>query len=170
MTSFAAFNPSLVDHSASWLYSTGPIQEGDATADVLSLQQFLLSGGYLPAPFVASGSFDSATTSALRQLQSDLGIPSDGVVGTQTRNAVIAFFNGPTTGPAGGQSAQNIAQRLVTYTPPPPKLPAKGAASKFSFKSPAVIIGGGAVVVGLAVLAISARRGGGGGSRRKRRR
>ena len=66
------------------------LTKGAAGADVETLQRILRGRGY--GDLAANGSFDEATESAVRRFQRDAGLAVDGVVGPQTRPALVALM------------------------------------------------------------------------------
>ncbi len=63
---------------------------GAAGDDVKTLQQILRVKGY--GALVPSGSFDQPTEEAVKRFQRDAGLTVDGVVGPQTRPALVALM------------------------------------------------------------------------------
>ena len=75
----------------------GVLQEGDSGNAVLNLQYFIayVSQFYDTIPSVAiDGQFGPSTTSAVRDVQRTFGLPTDGVVGEATWNALYRAFRG----------------------------------------------------------------------------
>jgi Putative peptidoglycan binding domain/Lytic transglycolase len=66
------------------------LSKGTVGEDVRTLQQILLSKHY--GPLAATGSFDDATDQAVRSFQSDAQLAVDGIVGPQTRPALVALM------------------------------------------------------------------------------
>ena len=75
----------------------GVLREGDSGNAVLNLQYYIayLSQFYDTVPPVAiDGQFGSATAAAVRAVQSTFGLPTDGVVGEVTWNALYRAYRG----------------------------------------------------------------------------
>lgn len=64
------------------------IRRGDAGTDVQQLQAYLNAWG---APLVCDGAFGPATDGAVRTFQRAAGIGVDGIVGPQTRKALMRY-------------------------------------------------------------------------------
>jgi peptidoglycan hydrolase-like protein with peptidoglycan-binding domain len=64
--------------------------EGAAGDDVRTLQRILGAGGF--GPLAATGGFDAATKEAVERFQRAAGLGVDGVVGPQTRPALLALM------------------------------------------------------------------------------
>jgi peptidoglycan hydrolase-like protein with peptidoglycan-binding domain len=56
------------------------------TAIVIELQQVMTDLGYYSGPI--DGTYGQATTDAVKKMQSDLGVTSDGIYGPETHNAL----------------------------------------------------------------------------------
>lgn len=72
------------------LLVTSPLLDGP---DVLAVQRRLAALGFAPGPL--DGRYGPATESAVRELQAGSGIEVDGVVGPQTRAALLVAKPGP---------------------------------------------------------------------------
>ena len=78
--------------------ATGPVPElgqrvlsrGSNGRDVKTLQRILGAKGYGPVP--ASGIFDGGTEEAVKRFQLKAGLAADGIVGPQTRPALLALM------------------------------------------------------------------------------
>jgi peptidoglycan hydrolase-like protein with peptidoglycan-binding domain len=79
------------------------LRQGDSGAAVSCLQQALIAAGYLSGS--ASGTFDSATFSAVNKLQTEKDLFVDGLVGRETALALDVWPD---------------EQSLVVHTPAPP--------------------------------------------------
>ena len=66
--------------------------KGAAGEDVTTLQRILRAKGYATAALVASGTFDDATEQAVRSFQRGAGLSVDGIVGPETRPALVALM------------------------------------------------------------------------------
>jgi peptidoglycan hydrolase-like protein with peptidoglycan-binding domain len=90
---------------------------GSAGDDVRTLQSILRSAGY--GPVLVSGFFDTTTADAVERFQRDAGLSVDGVVGPQTRPALlrlmkvrVATWYGP--GLYGRRTACGVRLRTTT--------------------------------------------------------
>jgi len=63
---------------------------------IQEIQQFLVAHGYDVGPTGADGFWGSNTETAVKKFQADHGLTVDGIVGTDTRNAMLAMLNSPT--------------------------------------------------------------------------
>jgi peptidoglycan lytic transglycosylase len=66
------------------------LSRGVAGEDVKTLQRILGAKDY--GPVAASGAFDDPTEEAVKRFQSDAGLAADGIVGPQTRPALVALM------------------------------------------------------------------------------
>jgi peptidoglycan hydrolase-like protein with peptidoglycan-binding domain len=66
------------------------LRKGTAGQDVATLQLILRSRGF--GPVGASGTFDEATEQAVRRFQRAAGLTTDGLVGPQTRPALLRLM------------------------------------------------------------------------------
>jgi peptidoglycan hydrolase-like protein with peptidoglycan-binding domain len=66
------------------------LSSGVAGRDVKTLQQILGAKGY--GPLAPSGSFDEPTEQAVKRFQRSAGLAADGIVGPQTRPALLALM------------------------------------------------------------------------------
>jgi hypothetical protein len=66
------------------------LREGSSGEDVRTLQAILRSRDL--GPLRATGAFDALTTAAVRRFQREAGLAVDGVVGPQTRPALLALM------------------------------------------------------------------------------
>ncbi len=66
------------------------LQEGSAGPDVRTLQAILRARHY--GALKSTGIFDSATATAVQRFQREAGLAADGVVGPQTRPALLALM------------------------------------------------------------------------------
>ena len=98
------------------------------TAVVIELQQVMTNLGYYTAPI--DGVYGSATTDAVKKMQTDLGVTSDGIYGPETHNALkgkgnsivaslqtalttYGYYTGPIDGHY-GQATQDAVKKLQT--------------------------------------------------------
>jgi peptidoglycan hydrolase-like protein with peptidoglycan-binding domain len=66
------------------------LREGSEGPDVRTLQSILEARDY--GPLELTGRFDAATTAAVRRFQREAGLQLDGVVGPETRPALVALM------------------------------------------------------------------------------
>jgi rare lipoprotein A (peptidoglycan hydrolase) len=66
------------------------LRSGTLGEDVRTLQQILGAKGY--GPVSPSGTFDEATAQAVKRFQRSAGLAVDGIVGPQTRPALVALM------------------------------------------------------------------------------
>jgi hypothetical protein len=66
------------------------LREGSEGPDVRTLQSILDARGY--GRLETTGTFDAATSKAVRQFQQEAGLETDGVVGPQTRPKLLALM------------------------------------------------------------------------------
>jgi len=66
------------------------LREGSEGPDVRTLQSILDARGY--GELETSGTFDPATTAAVRGFQQEAGLQTDGVVGPETRPKLVALM------------------------------------------------------------------------------
>jgi putative peptidoglycan binding protein/rare lipoprotein A (RlpA)-like double-psi beta-barrel protein len=66
------------------------LREGSEGPDVRTLQSILEARGY--GELQTSGTFDPATTAAVRRFQQEAGLQTDGVVGPETRPKLVALM------------------------------------------------------------------------------
>ena len=78
---------------AALLTGTGLLQRSDSGPGVYELQGFLKVRGFDPGPL--DGTFSPTTYEAVRLFQQSRRLTPDGVVGTQTRTAVLALSQRP---------------------------------------------------------------------------
>jgi peptidoglycan hydrolase-like protein with peptidoglycan-binding domain len=67
------------------------LARGAAGDDVVTLQRILRAKGYGPS-LLASGTFDDATDQAVKSFQRSAGLTVDGIVGPETRPALVALM------------------------------------------------------------------------------
>ena len=79
---------------------------GHPSAAVRHVQRVLRSRGYSLGRPGADGRFGPLTTSAVRLLQSDRGLPDDGIVGPQTRRAIERRAQRPSSTHKNGSSSR----------------------------------------------------------------
>lgn len=68
--------------------SSSTLRNGSSGSDVTDLQNKLIALGYSCGSYGADGSFGASTEAAVRKFQSDNGLTVDGIVGTNTLNAL----------------------------------------------------------------------------------
>ncbi|HEY9763281.1 MAG TPA: peptidoglycan-binding protein [Trichocoleus sp.] len=85
---------------------------------VVQVQNQLKTLGYLPPTFVANGIYDNQTQEALKVFQRVNGLPTDGVAGPATRQALSAQTSGTAT-PTPTTTATPTPTPTATATPTP---------------------------------------------------
>lgn len=87
--SFAAVGDAstFCQQEPAWVGTMSQSKNGEEYAPyIMLLEQRLIGAGLSPGP--VDGLFDAATTAAVKEFQSDRGLVSDGLVGTNTKNAL----------------------------------------------------------------------------------
>ncbi len=87
------------NNSLTAYYLTLPLTMGVTNSDIVILQTFLRSRGFLPASQVSTGFFGNLTFQAVQGYQRSKGLVPDGKVGPITRAALNAELGGTTPAP-----------------------------------------------------------------------
>ena len=106
--------PAEFDSAGDPLFETTSIlRRGDRGHEVARLQELLAELGYEVG--AVDGIFGPRTGAAVLAFQSDLGIGVDGLVGTETRDAVASLLSGPSEVLGLGSNGDRVAevQRLL---------------------------------------------------------
>jgi peptidoglycan hydrolase-like protein with peptidoglycan-binding domain len=97
---------------------TRVLKKGSSGVDVQELQNMLLLANISIGPSGADGQFGSDTEAAVKGFQAVMGLPIDGIAGSVTVNALMAYLEGKGVTPA---STPAIPQIPGTAVPPLPK-------------------------------------------------
>ena len=134
---------------------TRDLTVGSKGADVSSLQQVLINGGFLKAVSAPTGFFGAATKAAVKAWQASVGLPATGYFGPMSRAKLSTTTGGTTTGgTTGGTTTGGTTTGGTTVV----TAPASGLGVSLSSKTPAsgaLISSGSSAAARVPVLAVN---------------